>query len=57
MTGDLWITDQGQGMHLEINFEPGNDAGGHNYGWDVMEGSGLQQRTGRPRTSPAARVR
>jgi glucose/arabinose dehydrogenase len=39
MTGDLWITDQGQGQHLEINFETGNDAGGHNYGWDVMEGT------------------
>jgi glucose/arabinose dehydrogenase len=38
-TGDLWIADPGQSLTQEINFETGNDAGGHNYGWDVMEGS------------------
>ncbi len=48
-TGDLWITDQGQSTRLEINFEPGSDAGGHNYGWDVMEGTACN--TDRPATN------
>jgi hypothetical protein len=39
MTGDLWIADQGRAERQEINFETGSDAGGHNYGWDVMEGT------------------
>ena len=38
-TGDLWIGDVGQGALEEVDFEPASDPGGHNYGWDVMEGS------------------
>ncbi len=38
-TGDLWIADVGQGRREEINFEPADDPGGRNWGWDVMEGS------------------
>jgi len=37
--GDLWLADEGQDLREEIDFEPAGDAGGHNYGWDVMEGS------------------
>ena len=37
-TGDLWIADVGQSRIEEINFEPADDPGGRNYGWDVMEG-------------------
>ena len=36
-TGDLWIADVGQGEFEEINRRPA-DAGGLNYGWDLMEG-------------------
>ena len=35
---DLWLTDEGQDAREEINLELRGDAGGHNYGWDVMEG-------------------
>jgi len=38
-TGGLWIADQGSGLREELDYEAGNDAGGHNYGWDVTEGS------------------
>lgn len=38
-TGDLWIADVGQDAREEVNYEAANDPGGHNYGWDVMEGS------------------
>ncbi|MGI9591735.1 MAG: PQQ-dependent sugar dehydrogenase, partial [Myxococcota bacterium] len=38
-TGDLWIADVGQRRIEEINFEPADDPGGRNYGWDVMEGT------------------
>jgi len=38
-TGDLWIADVGQGAIEEIDFEPADDPGGRNYGWDVEEGS------------------
>jgi glucose/arabinose dehydrogenase len=37
-TGDLWIADVGQDALEEIDFEPGGDPGGRNWGWDVMEG-------------------
>jgi hypothetical protein len=37
-TGDMWIGDVGQQQIEEIDFEPA-DAGGRNYGWDVMEGT------------------
>lgn len=38
-TGDFWIADVGQGQREEINFEAGGDAGGHNYGWRLREGT------------------
>jgi glucose/arabinose dehydrogenase len=38
-TGDVWIGDVGQGLIEEVDFEPADDPGGRNYGWDVMEGS------------------
>jgi len=37
--GDLWIGDVGQGAREEVDFEPADDPGGRNYGWDVMEGT------------------
>ncbi len=37
-TGDLYIGDVGQGDYEEINFQAAGDAGGHNYGWNEMEG-------------------
>ena len=36
--GDLYIADVGQGAWEEINRQPGDSAGGENYGWSVMEG-------------------
>jgi glucose/arabinose dehydrogenase len=36
-TGDLYIADVGQGDWEEVNFQPGDSAGGENYGWDVYE--------------------
>ncbi len=38
-SGDFYIADVGQSTREEIDFEPAGDAGGHNYGWNVMEGS------------------
>jgi glucose/arabinose dehydrogenase len=38
-TGDLWIVDGGSGIREEIDFESGTDPGGHDYGWDVTEGT------------------
>jgi glucose/arabinose dehydrogenase len=37
ITGDLWIADVGQDVWEEINFQPANDTGGHNYGWKCYE--------------------
>lgn len=40
LTGDLWIADVGQQRIEEVNFVPAEDIGaGHNFGWDVFEGS------------------
>jgi hypothetical protein len=39
LNGDVWIGDVGQGRLEEVSFEPSNDPGGRNYGWDVMEGT------------------
>lgn len=36
-TGNLFIADVGQGTYEEINFQAA-DAGGANYGWNIMEG-------------------
>ena len=38
-TGDFWIADVGQGVREEINLEKADDAGGHNYGWRLREGT------------------
>lgn len=38
LTHDLWIADVGQGAVEEIDFAAASDAGGHNYGWNTMEG-------------------
>jgi glucose/arabinose dehydrogenase len=42
VVGDLYIGDVGQGPtnpHEEIDFEPSDDPGGVNYGWDCREGA------------------
>ncbi len=40
-TGDLYIADVGQVVWEEINFVPAEEVaeGGHNFGWDWMEGA------------------
>lgn len=38
VTGDVYIADVGQNCWEEINYRPGAQAGGENYGWRVMEG-------------------
>ncbi len=38
-TGDLWIGDVGQGQREEVDFQPGDSAGGENYGWRIREGT------------------
>ena len=35
----MWLADEGQNAREEVNFEFRDDAGGNNYGWDVMEGA------------------
>ncbi len=37
-TGDLFMADVGQFEWEEVNFEEAADPGGHNYGWNTMEG-------------------
>lgn len=37
-TGDLYLADVGQNAWEEVNFRPAAEAGGGNYGWDIMEG-------------------
>ncbi|NOX63587.1 MAG: PQQ-dependent sugar dehydrogenase [Chloroflexi bacterium] len=37
-TGDLYIADVGQDLYEEVNYQPGQSAGGENYGWRIMEG-------------------
>ncbi|MGO4833766.1 PQQ-dependent sugar dehydrogenase, partial [Rhizobiaceae sp. 2RAB30] len=39
LTGDLYIGDVGQGAREEVNFQPADDHGGRNYGWDYREGT------------------
>ena len=39
LTGDLWIGDVGQNAHEEIDYQPANEPGGRNYGWNIMEGT------------------
>jgi glucose/arabinose dehydrogenase len=38
LTGDLFIGDVGQGDWEEINFQPADNPGGVNYGWNIREG-------------------
>ena len=38
LNGNLWIGDVGQEVREEVNRQPAGE-GGHNYGWDVMEGT------------------
>jgi glucose/arabinose dehydrogenase len=38
-TGDLWLPDVGQNHWEEINFEPADNEGGVNYGWDFLMGT------------------
>jgi glucose/arabinose dehydrogenase len=38
VTGDMYIGDVGQGAREEIDYQPGNSAGGLNYGWRLREG-------------------
>lgn len=37
-TGDLYIADVGQNLYEEVNIQPAANAGGENYGWNIMEG-------------------
>jgi glucose/arabinose dehydrogenase len=36
---DFYIGDVGQDSVEEVDFAPAGDPGGHNYGWNIMEGS------------------
>ena len=38
-TGDLYIADVGQDRYEEVDRELSSDAGGNNYGWNIMEGT------------------
>ena len=38
LTGDLFIGDVGQNSWEEIDVIPGNNMGGQNFGWNIMEG-------------------
>ena len=37
-TADLFISDVGQELFEEVNFQPAASSGGENYGWRIMEG-------------------
>lgn len=39
VTGDLYVADVGEGCWEEINWVPGSEAGGQNFGWRQMEGA------------------
>jgi len=39
LTADLYIADVGEGDREEINYRPASEAGGENYGWNVLEGT------------------
>ena len=39
LTGDLYIADVGQNLWEEVDLQPGNQDGGQNYGWPIMEAS------------------
>jgi glucose/arabinose dehydrogenase len=44
--GDLYIGDVGQGAWEEIDHQPGNSAGGQNYGWRCYEGNAAYNTSG-----------
>jgi glucose/arabinose dehydrogenase len=39
LTGDLYLSDVGQRIWEEINFQPVVSSGGQNYGWNILEGN------------------
>lgn len=39
LTGDLYISDVGQGAREEVDVQPFDSPGGENYGWRLMEGT------------------
>ena len=39
LAGDLFISDVGKDNREEVNFEAAGDPGGHNYGWNIIEGT------------------
>ena len=39
--GDMYIGDVGQAEWEEVNFQPGDSAGGENFGWNIWEGNHL----------------
>lgn len=39
LTGALYIADVGQNLWEEVHVQPGDSAGGENYGWNIMEGT------------------
>jgi glucose/arabinose dehydrogenase len=39
LTGDLFIGDVGSATFEEVNYQPGDSAGGENYGWPLKEGT------------------
>lgn len=38
-TADLYISDVGQSLYEEIDFQEAGSAGGANYGWNILEGN------------------
>lgn len=49
-TGDFYLADVGQNKWEEVHFQPANDAGGVNYGWNAYEAS--FPYSGKPAASP-----
>jgi glucose/arabinose dehydrogenase len=45
LTGALYLADSGA-TYEEINFQPGNSAGGQNYGWPIRDGPAAYQQPG-----------
>lgn len=43
--GDLYISDVGQKLYEEVNFESSASKGGRNYGWRIMEGKHCYDKT------------
>lgn len=45
LTGDLYMSDVGQLLWEEINFQPAASSGGENYGWNILEGTHCYEAT------------